>query len=461
MDESHWYFNLYKLGRDLSRHSEASRVQDEILRHVVDAFRADTGTLALYDRERGELTIVAGIDLPAEAIGQTIAGGVGVMGWVAEQREPLLLNGDVSSDPRFTLPNRSGGSARVSSAMCWPLGVEERLLGVISINRQSDRPPFDDEDLEQGRSLVNMLSFVLENALLHRESRERIRQLEELNERLEEAQNQLLQSEKLASIGQLAAGVAHEINNPIGYVNSNLSTLRGYMGDFLSLLDRYQELEEALEDKAQDLLAPLRRFKEEIDLDYLREDSLQLMDECDEGITRVKKIVQDLKDFSRVDSGDWEWADLHVGLETTLNVVWNEIKYKAEVEKQYGELPNVRCMPSQINQVFMNLLVNAAQAMEERGTITIRTRAEGGQALIEVEDTGKGMPPEVKRKIFDPFFTTKPVGKGTGLGLSLSYGIIQKHGGSIEVESEPGKGTRFRISLPIEGRVADDEEVAA
>ncbi len=460
MDSASWYFSLYKLGRDLSRHKDPAEAQTAILQHVVRAFQANTGSLASYDSSTELLTIVAGIELPQEAIGQTIPLGKGVMGWVAENRQELLLNGDVSSDPRFQLPVRPRQTVRANSAMCWPLTTDQRLLGVISINRKEGVEAFTEKALEQGGSLVNMLTFVLENAQLHRESQHRIQQLEVLNNRLEEAQNQLLQSEKLASIGQLAAGVAHEINNPIGYVNSNLSTLRGYLRDLLELLQRYEEAETNLSGSVE-LLQSLREFKEQIDLAYLRDDCQSLMDECDEGITRVKKIVQDLKDFSRVDSGDWEWADIHAGIDSTLNVVWNEVKYKAEVNKVYGDLPHVRCMTSQLNQVFMNLLVNAAQAMAERGTITISTGAEDDHVWIEVQDTGNGIPADKLTRIFDPFYTTKPVGKGTGLGLSLSYGIVQKHGGKIDVESALGIGTKFRVVLPVDGPKVETEESAA
>ena len=261
------------------------------------------------------------------------------------------------------------------------------------------------------------------------------------NRELEAAQQQLVQSEKLASIGQLAAGVAHEINNPIGYVHSNIGTLRTYIADLMQLLDAY----EALPDSAS-----LQALRQKIDVDFLREDIPSLIHESQEGITRVKKIVQDLKDFSRVDSSqEWQTADLHQGIDSTLNIVNNEIKYKADVVKEYGQLPPVECLPSQLNQVFMNLLVNAAHAMgAQRGCITIRTGTQGDKVWLEFEDNGSGIPPELQIKIFDPFFTTKPVGKGTGLGLSLSYGIVQKHHGEITVRSEGGKGTVFRIVLP-------------
>jgi len=174
------------------------------------------------------------------------------------------------------------------------------------------------------------------------------------------------------------------------------------------------------------------------------------MSESREGISRVKKIVQNLKDFSHAGSDEvWEWVDLHHGLDSTLNIVWNEIKYKAEVNKEYGEIPEIECLSSQLNQVFMNLMINAAHAIEERGIITIRTGTQDNQVWVEVSDTGKGIALEHRSKIFDPFFTTKPVGKGTGLGLSVSYSIIQTHHGSINVESEVGNGTTFRITLPV------------
>ncbi|AYE31965.1 histidine kinase [Burkholderia pseudomallei] len=267
-----------------------------------------------------------------------------------------------------------------------------------------------------------------------------------LIEQLAQADGQLLQSEKLASIGQLAAGVAHEINNPIGFVDSNLRTLKTWVRQLLDVM----AIEDALiADCGDAALARLRAAHAEVDLDYLRGDIGTLIDESIEGASRVRRIVQDLRDFSRAGSEEWNFADVHEGLEATLNVLRNELKYKAEVVKDYGELPAVECMPSQLNQVVMNLLMNAAQAIVEHGTITIRTRREGDGVTIAIEDTGVGIPADRLAKIFDPFYTTKPVGKGTGLGLSVSYGIVEKHGGRITVDSEPGNGSRFTIWLPI------------
>jgi hemerythrin-like metal-binding protein len=270
-------------------------------------------------------------------------------------------------------------------------------------------------------------------------------ELKQLNEKLESAHTQLLQSEKMASIGQLAAGVAHEINNPVGFVNSNLGTLGKYITNMFDVISAYQ----AAEAKVGNNVCPeVAEMKKKVDFAYLMEDIPNLLKESQDGLARVKRIVQDLKDFSHVDESNWQHANLEQGMDSTLNVVANEIKYKAQVVREYAGLPDVECMPSQINQVFMNLLVNAAQAIEKSGTITVRSGKEGDMVWMEVEDTGKGISPEHLNRIFDPFFTTKPVGKGTGLGLSLSYGIVQKHNGRIEVKSEVGKGSRFRVWLP-------------
>ena len=272
------------------------------------------------------------------------------------------------------------------------------------------------------------------------------RELEQLLSKIEEAQQQLLQSEKMAAIGQLAAGVAHEINNPIGFVSSNLGTLKTYIARLINVVDAYATV---LAGGGREMLDQALR---DADLEFLCEDLPALLAESQEGLGRVTKIVQDLKDFSRVDQAERQLADLNAALESTLNVVWNELKYKADVVRELGDIPEVDCVPAQINQVFMNLLVNAAQAIEQHGRITVRSGSEKGHVWFEIADTGKGMAPEVCNRIFEPFFTTKPVGKGTGLGLSISYDIIvKKHGGRFDVTSTPGQGSSFRIWLPVTG----------
>jgi len=281
------------------------------------------------------------------------------------------------------------------------------------------------------------------------ELRQNLERQLQLNHKLEEAHNQLLQSEKLASIGQLAAGVAHELNNPIGFVHSNLGTLEGYLKDLFAIIDAYEDADKAAPAGGLPQLEHVRQLKAEKDYAFVKSDITELMSESKDGLLRVRKIVQDLKNFSRVGESEWQWADVHKGLDSTLNIVWNELKYKCKVSKEYGELPEIHCLSSQLNQVFMNLLVNAGHAIETQGEITIRTGRAGDDVWIEIADTGKGIPKENLNRIFDPFFTTKPVGQGTGLGLSLSYGIVLKHQGRIEVASEVGRGTTFRVVVPI------------
>jgi two-component system, NtrC family, sensor kinase len=324
------------------------------------------------------------------------------------------------------------------------------LYGVVD-ERNKTLHALNEKRKEMGRQLEEA------NRQLEMRVNERTIELREALEKMTRTQNQLLQSEKMAAIGQLAAGVAHEINNPVGFVNSNLGALKKYVQQLLDVIDTYDALRAAVPEN------DLRRQRieqtcEEVDLNYLKKDIVDLIDESTQGLMRVKKIIQDLKDFSHSDDSEPQETDINAGLESTLNVVWSELKYKANIVKQYGDLPPVRCVAAQINQVIMNLLVNAVQSIEEQGTITLASGAGDEFVWIEVMDTGKGMSEEVKQRIFEPFYTTKPVGKGTGLGLSISWDIVvQKHGGTIEVKSEPGNGSCFRIELPLNGGHASAE----
>ncbi len=273
--------------------------------------------------------------------------------------------------------------------------------------------------------------------------------LMETNQRLKETTSQLIQAEKMASLGQLAAGVAHEINNPVGYINSNLGTLQAYVADFLEMIAGYKEFEKNPNDTA--IIEHLHTLRKKVDLDFLQEDIQHLITESMQGVKHVKQIVSDLKGFSHPEEKEWQTIDLNEVIDSSLNIVNNELKYKAEIIKRYGELPPLRCITPQIKQVLVNLLVNAGQAIDERGSITIETEsAPDKQSIyIHIQDTGHGIDDDTLQKIFDPFFTTKAVGQGTGLGLSVSYGIIQSHRGTISVASEQGEGSRFTIKLPV------------
>jgi signal transduction histidine kinase len=273
---------------------------------------------------------------------------------------------------------------------------------------------------------------------------------------LEEQQTQLIQTEKLASLGQMAAGIVHEINNPVSYVMSNLGTLDQYVSALMPMLRLQGELLALPEPESPvpgaELREQLREQWKREDVDFILGDMPELIEESLAGTRRVIEISHSLRSFAREDGGEPQLVDVNAELASTLKIVWNELKYKCEVKRDFGPLPPVSCHPTQLSQVFTNLLVNAAHAIETRGEIRIRTRHEGNEVVVEISDTGKGMTQETLSKLFTPFFTTKPRGQGTGLGLSVSYGIITRHKGRIAVQSEPGKGSTFIIHLPAAQR---------
>ena len=279
--------------------------------------------------------------------------------------------------------------------------------------------------------------------------------LMQTNETIKDNQSQLVQSEKMASLGQLAAGVAHEINNPMGFLISNLERLSEYLEVAKRIWALNEEMEKAVTagdvPAAQNTLSRLEDLKRREDFPFIRKDLPNLLIESIEGAYRVKEIVQNLKSFARVDESEYKEADLNEGLESTLKIIGNELKQKCRVIKDFSPLPLILCYPRQLNQVFLNLLINAAQSISGQGEIRIITGVQGSNIVIRIADTGSGIPPEVLPKLFTPFFTTKGVGKGTGLGLSISYGIINKHAGAIAVESEVGKGATFILTLPLSG----------
>ncbi len=288
---------------------------------------------------------------------------------------------------------------------------------------------------------------------------ERTIALEEANHKLKETQAMMVHSEKMRSLGELVAGIAHEINNPVNFIHGNIMILQNYADDLLQLIDLYSknaQLDENSQKEIDDL-------KKQIDLDFLRDDIKDLIRSCIEGTQRTKNIVLDLKNFSRMEEMVLTQFDIPKEIDTTLNILNNKYKNRITVIKNYGEdVPKIEAYGGQLNQVFMNILDNAQDAMGESGTLTINTYKVGKNVKIEFIDTGKGIPPENLKKVFDPFFTTKPVGKGTGLGMSISYRVINDHKGKIEVESQVGKGTKFTITLPIshdEKEMSLDEEI--
>ncbi len=284
------------------------------------------------------------------------------------------------------------------------------------------------------------------------------RELEGAYRELKETQSQMVQKEKMASVGQLAAGVAHEINNPTGFIMSNLGTLGKYVDKITEFINAQAEVLESLQEA--EALEELQEKRKKLKLDYVLEDIGLLIGESIDGADRIKQIVQNLKSFSRIDEAGMKPSDINECIESTLQMVWNELKYKATVEKELGNIPLTMCSPNEMNQVFVNLLVNASHAIEKQGEIKIKTWNDDGSINISISDTGTGIPEDIVGRIFEPFFTTKEVGKGTGLGLSITYDIIKKHNGEMFVKSEQGRGTIFTVQIPVvDGNVDHDGQV--
>ncbi len=308
------------------------------------------------------------------------------------------------------------------------------LMGVIAVGRKLSGEQLDSSDRGLLTTLANQSSVAIENAKAYDEIAQLNETLEarveQRSRELRETQQQLMQAEKMKSLGQLVAGVAHELNNPIGFVHANI---------------------QLIDENVQKIARPDATPEE---IARARAALAKLLTRSREGTERVKQIVQDLRSFSRMDQAELQEVDLHDELDRTIDLMEPRCKDCIAIERDYGELPHVRCYPGQLNQVFLNLLINACDAMDGTGHIRVVTRPIEDGVRVEVEDDGSGIPEELKGRIFDPFFTTKPVGKGTGLGLSLSHGIVERHGGRMTVESEPGQGTTFRIELPLDAEDA-------
>jgi two-component system, NtrC family, sensor kinase len=360
-------------------------------------------------------------------------------GLVGHKWEDILNKGGFTLNQDYSVSaeifHASGKCFRYSFYAIASNRESSALVSVITLHDITE-PKKITEELLQSREMLRAKNEELDAAILD----------------LKMTQSQMLQQEKMASIGQIAAGVAHEINNPMGFIISNFHSLKKYSGRIVGFLNAQAD---ALHKYAEacgnpDEMNKTEELRQQLKLDHILSDIDALITESLEGADRVKMIVQDLKSFSRVDEAEQKQADINLGIESTINIIWNEIKYKATIDKHYGVIPQTRCNPGQLNQVFMNLLLNASHAIENFGQITVKTWHEDNWIYISVSDNGCGMPEEIQNRIFEPFFTTKEIGQGTGLGLSIAYDIIKKHNGEIKVESKPGHGTTFTIAIPVQ-----------
>jgi len=443
---------LHEVSHKINSQLNLQKLLDEIMDLAVALLQAEKGLILFKDEESNKMVVQVARAPDKRTIDNLIAMSRSTINRVIEKGDPVFL-GKVASAPAESASS-SLHRFQIKSVLCVPLRTREHLIGVIYLDTTQPDRLFRKDDLFFLEAFANLAGIAIENARsyekvesmnlnLERLVDQRTQELQDKHGELKDAyqdlkstQLQLIRSEKMASLGMLVAGIAHEVNSPLGSINSNTDLF----------LRSYKKLRENVNTLLKDTSS-----KESSDTAKILTTLENLANVNKDSCTRIMEIVKTMKNFARLDEVEIKTVDIHEGIDSTLDILRHLHKDNIEITREYGDLPPLCCKASQLNQVFMNIFVNAIQAIEDKGTITIRTSLKKNTIHMEISDTGTGIPPENLEKIFDPGFTTKGVGVGTGLGLSLVYKIIEDHGGSIKVKSELGKGSKFTITLPQKG----------
>ena len=445
---------LHEVSRKINSQLNLQKLLDEIMDLAVALVKAEKGLILFQNEATGEMDVQVARAPDKRTIENLVAMSRSTIQKVADEGQPVFLE----KVPGIPDENVSSSLHRyqIKSVLCVPLRTRDRLIGVIYLDTTQSNHFFKMDDLFFLDAFANLAGIAVENAKSYQEVeelnknleklvderthelRQKHKELETAYQELKSTQLQLIRSEKMASLGMLVAGIAHEVNNPLGSIHSNTDL---FLRSYKKLNDRVGELLAGASDEQGSEVTKILSAMED------------LANVNKEACTRIMKVVKTLKNFARIDEVETVVVNIHEGIDSTLDILRHMYKGRIEIIKEYGDLPKQRCVASQLNQVFMNVLVNACQAIEGEGKICIRTYLKDATIHVAISDTGTGIPPENLNKIFDPGFTTKGVGVGTGLGLSISYKIIEDHDGTIEVKSELGKGSTFTIILPHKGLV--------
>lgn len=432
---------LYEASRKINSQLNLQKLLDEIMDSAIHLLRAEKGLILLKSKTIEDLKVQVARHMDKRSIRDVVALSRSIIKKVEKEGKSVLLQNVPESDDFDSTASMI--KYKIKSVICVPLKTRDKLIGTIYLDTTKTEHFFKQEDVVFLEGFANLAGIAIENARTYQEVenlvKERTKELENKNRELNKAyhdlqatQTQLIRQEKMASLGQLVAGVAHEINTPLGSICSNADMS-------ISTFEKLNQNLQSLQHPSPEITKPVEILE-----------GLAQVNKT--AVARIAKIVDSLKNFARLDEGDYKLVDLHEGIDSTLSLTTHLNRDRIEVIKEYGNIPNLYCNPNQLNQVFMNILVNSIQAIKGKGRITIRTSASDRKIDIRFSDTGAGIPQENIDKIFDPGFTTKGVGVGTGLGLSISYKIIEEHGGRIDVVSKVGKGTTFTVHLPLSGK---------